>query len=48
MAVVVITTAQEDVKRRRINPHRTEDRLRKQSGKTKKNDLRERFLMLRL
>lgn len=36
MAVVVITTAQEDVKRRRINPHRTEDRLRKQSGKTKK------------
>lgn len=36
MAVVVITTAQEDVKRRRINPDRTEDRLRKQSGKTKK------------
>lgn len=31
MAVVVITTAQEDVKRRRINPHRTEDRLRENS-----------------
>lgn len=31
MAVVVMTTAQEDVKRRRINPHRTEDRLRENS-----------------
>lgn len=31
VAVVVITTAQEDVKRRRINPDRTEDRLRENS-----------------
>ena len=33
MAVAVITTAQEDVKRRRINPHRTEDR---QTGNSQK------------